>query len=63
MTQCEMIRADLEAGKSVTSLDALRNYGCFRLGARIWELRKEGMDIKMTNAHVKKGVCVARYSL
>ncbi|HEC61933.1 MAG TPA: hypothetical protein ENI27_06720 [bacterium] len=63
MTQLSSIRADLEAGKSITPLDALNRYGCFRLGARIWELRKQGMDIKMTNAHVKKGVCVARYSL
>ena len=63
MSQTESIRADLKAGKSITPIDALNQYGCFRLGARIYELRKEGMNIKMTNAHVKRGVCVARYSL
>jgi len=26
-------------------LDALNKFGCFRLGARIWELKKEGIDI------------------
>lgn len=34
-------------GNSLTPLDALNLFGCFRLGARIWELRNEGYPVKM----------------
>lgn len=37
--------AHLKSGKSITPLEALNLYGCFRLGARIWELRNEGHSI------------------
>ena len=50
-TQKKQIKADLMAGKKISPLQALRNYGCFRLGARIYELRAEGMDIKTTMVH------------
>lgn len=43
-----LIREHLLNGGSITSLEALRDYGCYRLGARICELRKEGMAIKKT---------------
>lgn len=46
MTQAEMILSDLRKGKKITPLDALEDYGCFRLGARIWDLRKDGYPIK-----------------
>ena len=46
MTHREQIRAHLESGRSITPLDALRDFGCFRLGARIEELRKAGMRIE-----------------
>lgn len=39
------ILAHLKSGKSITPLEALNLYGCFRLGARIWELRNEGHSI------------------
>lgn len=34
-------------GYSLTPIDALNLFGCFRLGARIWELRNEGYPVKM----------------
>ena len=34
-------------GNSLTPLDALNLFGCFRLGARIGELRNEGHPVKM----------------
>jgi hypothetical protein len=37
MTQKEMIRAHLLQGKSITPLDALSDYGCFRMGRVIKE--------------------------
>lgn len=45
MTQTEQIRSHLESGQSITPLEALHEYGCFRLGARIWELKRDGMAI------------------
>lgn len=50
-TQKKQIKEDLMAGKRISPIQALRNYGCFRLGARIYELREEGMDIKTTMVH------------
>lgn len=46
MSQSEAILADLRKGKKLTPLEALREYGCFRLGARIFDLRKDGHPIK-----------------
>jgi hypothetical protein len=31
-------------------LDALQKFGCFRLGARIWDLRHEGFKIENIGA-------------
>jgi len=61
MTQREMIRHDLEAGKTITPLYALENYGCYRLSARICELREMGMDI-ITKQHSNDNM-YAHYSL
>lgn len=51
MTQTEMILAHLQSGKPITPLEALREYGCFRLGARIWDLKQAGHPIEMTLAN------------
>lgn len=41
----DAIRDHLKSGRSIAPIEALRQYGCWRLGARIWDLRKEGMAI------------------
>ena len=46
MSQTEAIREHLESGRDLTPLDALDLFGCFRLAARIDELRAEGLDIE-----------------
>lgn len=46
MTQQEMIHQHLQSGKSITPLEALQKYGCFRLAAIIHSLRGEGQDIE-----------------
>lgn len=53
MSQCEQILAHLQSGKSITPLEALAQYNCFRLGARIHHLRTKGYKIKTDE--VKKG--------
>jgi hypothetical protein len=45
-SQNEAILAALSSGKPLTALDALNEFGCFRLAARIHDLRKEGHDIE-----------------
>jgi hypothetical protein len=44
-TQCEQILAHLKE-RPITPLEALDLYGCFRLGARVWDLRQDGYAIE-----------------
>jgi len=46
MSQKQLILEYLLSGKSITPLEALDLFKCFRLGARIWDLKKDGHDIK-----------------
>jgi hypothetical protein len=66
-TQCDRVRAYLETHGSITPLDALNELSCFRLGARILELRKAGMPIETCREDVitRRGekATVARYVL
>jgi hypothetical protein len=52
----------LRGEEGVTPLDALNQIGCFRLAARVWDLRLEGHLI--TNEEIKvQGKRYARYVL
>lgn len=61
-TQCAQILAHLESGKTITPLEALQEYGCFRLGARIFDLKSEGHPIERDFVEVN-GKRFAEYSL
>lgn len=50
MTQKELIKHHLLSGGTISPIEALQKYGCFRLGARIWDLRHDGMDIENVGA-------------
>lgn len=63
MTQSEMILEALQRGEAVTPLFALQRFGCFRLGARIWDLKQAGHEIDMQLIDVGNGKHVASYSL
>ena len=60
------IRKYLESGRSITALDALHAFNCFRLGARIHNLKSEGMNIEsemieiMSDGKTKR---IAKYRL
>lgn len=60
MTQENSILKDLLRGCSITPLDALKKYGCFRLSARIYNLRAEGYNIQMVWVQ-KNGKKFAKY--
>jgi len=62
MTQTEHILHHLMEQGSITPIDALRDYGCFRLAARIGELRKQGFSIE-TVLDNDNGKQFARYKL
>ena len=45
MTQCDMILRYMQDTGSITPWEAMREFGCMRLGARIYDLRRRGLDI------------------
>lgn len=50
----------LQKHGSITPMDALREFGCFRLGARIWDLKQQGQDIRRV-METRNGKTYARY--
>ena len=49
--------------KSITPLEALNKFGCFRLAAIIYNLRKRGVVIKTVNKKTVNGKTFAQYIL
>jgi hypothetical protein len=62
MTQAQRILIYLKTGKSLTPLEALKKFGCFRLAARIADLRSQGHTI-WTNYITKDNKTFAAYKL
>ena len=62
MTQTHAILAYLKTGAHITPLEALDMFGCFRLGARVWDLRHTGYDVK-SRLITKNGKTFAEYWL
>ena len=60
-TKQEKVLTHLQTYGSITPLEALEKYGSFRLGALIFNLRKEGYDIE-TNIIPKKGYAKYTYN-
>jgi len=61
-TQSAAILAHLRDIGPLTPLDALRLYGCFRLGGRIYDLKRAGHTI-VTEMVEDNGKHYARYRL
>jgi len=61
-SQTKLIRQHLEEGHSITALMALNMFDCFRLAARISDLRQQGLDI-ITRKITQGGKCFASYEL
>lgn len=62
MTQTEWILDNLKRGP-LTPIDALNGCGCFRLAARIADLRQAGHRIETQNKNLANGKTVAEYHL
>ena len=62
MTQCEQVLQHLRTRGTLTPIDALNEYGCFRLAARVKDLRDAGHDV-VTIRESQGEKCFARYML
>ena len=60
-SQNGQISRHLAQGKTITSLEALRLFGCLRLSGRIFELRKRGLNIKSKTVRTLTGKNIAEY--
>lgn len=62
-TQCKQIAAHLEGGNTITAIEALNLFGCFRLASRIHDLRVQGYDIIVDRIKTGTGKTVAQYRM
>lgn len=62
MSQAQSIASHLREGMSLTPMEALEKFGCFRLAARIKELRELGHPIGMKMIPTPGGARVAQYT-
>jgi len=60
-SQNSWLLQQLKKKRRITSLVALREAGCMRLSARIYDLRCLGYNIHTENVRLDNGKVVARY--
>ncbi len=63
VSQTKQVLWHLRKLGAITPLDALKKYGCFRLGARIYDLKQDGHRIDKEMVEVGNGKRVASYTL
>ena len=61
-TQKERVLKFMEEGNSITPIEALERFGCFRLAHIIWEIRKDRHVYTRMITHPKYGTKFAEYS-
>lgn len=62
-TQCKQIAAHLEGGNTITAMEALNLFGCFRLASRIHDLKVQGYNIIVDRIKTATGKTVAQYRM
>jgi hypothetical protein len=50
MTQADQVLKHMESGKTISPMDAMKEYGIMRLASRILDLRKLGYNIRAETA-------------
>tara|TARA_R100000742_G_C4278788_1_gene102071 strand:+ start:3428 stop:3628 length:201 start_codon:yes stop_codon:yes gene_type:complete len=60
-SQNKQIKAYLKKGKSINAIQALEMFGCFRLAARIKDLKESGMVIDKAMIANEEGKHYALY--
>ncbi len=58
-SQTQSILQYMTQGHSITPIDALNRFGCFRLGARMYDIKKLGYEVEtiMISHNGKKYAC------
>lgn len=60
-TQTDKIRDWLLMGNTLTALESLDRFKCWRLGARAWDLRQAGYNVQSMIVKMPSGKRVASY--
>ena len=60
-SQNQQIKAYLEEGNSITAIQALEKFKCFRLASRITDLKQSGVPIESQFIEVESGKKVKEY--
>ena len=63
MSQQDAILEYLKAGNSLTGLESLERFKCWRLASRISQLKKEGHNIEKQMIELPSGKHVAEYRM
>lgn len=63
VSQANAILDYMSKGNTITGIEALNLFGCFRLPARIADLKKVGHKIKSEMVKLANGKRVAQYTL
>jgi hypothetical protein len=63
MSQAKQIADYLNKGRKLTPIQALEKFGCFRLAARIADLRNNGMSIVTKTIKLDNNKQIAQYSI
>lgn len=63
MSKKELVKRHLLAGNTITPMEALTEYGALRLSSIIYDLRKEGYNIRTRLIETFTGRRVAQYEL
>lgn len=63
VSQANAILDYMSKGHAITGIEALNLFGCFRLPARIADLKKVGHKIKSEMVKLANGKRVAQYTL
>lgn len=60
-TQCNQIKAHLESGGTITSLEAVKKFGCIHLPRRILDIKESGYPVDATWIKTDSGKRVKRW--
>ena len=60
-SQTKQIQMFLDQGKTLTSMEALTKFRCFRLASRINDLKKAGYPVDKRMVEIDSGKKVAQY--
>tara|TARA_R100000734_G_C3316464_1_gene108969 strand:+ start:1983 stop:2192 length:210 start_codon:yes stop_codon:yes gene_type:complete len=62
-SQEDQIYLHLKKYGKIDAMEALKKYNCFRLSARIFDLKQQNINIETDHVTLKNGKRVAQYKL